>query len=489
MDELDFIGKIERQLLPIGCFFSDEQRQVILSEGNANIIAGPGSGKTTVLIAKIAYLMNRNIDLNKGICVITHTNVAVDEIKIQLKKVGINSFNYPNFIGTIHEFFNYFFSYKAYQELFPGKTPTLIEEDDFVERFKGKFEENRTDNYGGAIPVTKMKGNFLLFTQEQKVILKYDCPNSYKQIMLKSLRDIIYNGELRHNDTLSLAEWYIDKYLPLLKKAFCSRFAWLILDEAQDTSGFQFELLNKVVSLDKMNFQRYGDPYQSLYNMYSNNSEDAWVPSNEEAVFQPLELSNSTRFGNSIANILKTTCIEKYTSFKGLEQMNSFKPHLIIYKNKKDVIPSYLTIIEKYYSSRKDFKENNRKIAIVGSEHNHLKQYKGSYEKPKNIKVRTEGIMNTLYNLTLKGFYFYLKTNNFVEVSFSLKELINKVNEIMIDVKAKLGVIFKELINNKGIYNIQNRQKLKAAFEGILEHLSIEGKETSNLNSLINYVA
>jgi DNA helicase II / ATP-dependent DNA helicase PcrA len=470
LESLNFENDIERLLLPEGCYFTKEQRQVIDSEGNANIIAGPGCGKTTVLIAKIASLIKQNTT-KKGICVITHTNVAVDEIKTQLKKVGINEIKHPNFIGTIHEFFNYFFTYKAFQELFPGKEPTLLDEDDFVNKYKLKFEKYRTDDYRGAVPVSKMKENFLLFTQDNKVDLRFICSSSYKDTMLKSLLDIISDGEIRHNDTLSLAEWYINKYMPMIKKAFSTRFLWLILDEAQDTSKFQFELINKIVDIKEVKYQKYGDPYQALYNMYESNSEDGWIPYSEQNIFQPLELYKSARFGNRIASILKTTCIEKYSSFEGNPLMESFKPHLIIYNNKKDVIPAYLNIIEECYSNNNSFKDSKKKIAIVGAEHAHLKEYKNAYEKPKNLKIKTEGIIRLLHELTVKNIYIYLRTQNFIKGSFY--EFKYKIKDIR-EINSRLSVIYREVIINKGNYCENSIHKLKTVLEILFTSLFTE---------------
>lgn len=103
-----YFKEIESELLPKEAMFSEQQKNAILRNDTLNIIAGPGSGKTTVLTAKCAVLLNENKNKAKGICLITHTNVAVDEIKMSLSKVGLKDIEYPNFIGTIQEFFNTF---------------------------------------------------------------------------------------------------------------------------------------------------------------------------------------------------------------------------------------------------------------------------------------------------------------------------------------------------------------------------------------------
>ena len=47
--------------------------------------ACPGSGKTTTLVAKLAILADRIPNDGRGICVLSHTNVAREEIEKKLK--------------------------------------------------------------------------------------------------------------------------------------------------------------------------------------------------------------------------------------------------------------------------------------------------------------------------------------------------------------------------------------------------------------------
>src|SRR4051812_759031 len=99
MSILEQLKIITPKILPPGCDFSSQQKEAISAEGSIDIVAGPGSGKTTVLIAKCGLLLNDKAQSDKGTCLITHTNVAVDEIRTGLRKIGINDIEYPNFIG------------------------------------------------------------------------------------------------------------------------------------------------------------------------------------------------------------------------------------------------------------------------------------------------------------------------------------------------------------------------------------------------------
>ena len=99
MNELLF--EIEKNLLPKGCHFTEEQKNVIFEDNNTDVVAGPGAGKTTVLTARIKILLDQMKETGKGICVLTHTNVAVDEIKSSLKKLGVPEVRSPH-LSLIH---------------------------------------------------------------------------------------------------------------------------------------------------------------------------------------------------------------------------------------------------------------------------------------------------------------------------------------------------------------------------------------------------
>lgn len=85
--------------------FSAEKIAVIKSNDSKDVVACPGSGKTTTLLAKLAILATRMpLEEGKGVCVLTHTNVAIDEIKSKLQSQADVLFSYPNYFGTIQGF-------------------------------------------------------------------------------------------------------------------------------------------------------------------------------------------------------------------------------------------------------------------------------------------------------------------------------------------------------------------------------------------------
>jgi len=106
-----------------------ERIKIIQCLESKNIIASPGSGKTTTLLAKLIILGNRMpFDDDRGICVLTHTNVAIDLIKEKLGVKAYQLFSYPNFFGTIQSFVDKFLASTA-AIYYYGKRPDRIDSD------------------------------------------------------------------------------------------------------------------------------------------------------------------------------------------------------------------------------------------------------------------------------------------------------------------------------------------------------------------------
>ena len=103
------IQAAEELLLSHGAHFPEDARNVIRCWHSTDVAACPGSGKTTVLLAKLKLLADKMpLEKGAGICVLSHTNVAVDEIKNRLSDYADRLLNYPNYIGTIQSFIDRF---------------------------------------------------------------------------------------------------------------------------------------------------------------------------------------------------------------------------------------------------------------------------------------------------------------------------------------------------------------------------------------------
>jgi superfamily I DNA/RNA helicase len=114
----EFEGFISRE--DIAVLAKDEQLvlddnvriSILEAMHSIDVQACPGSGKTTLIAAKLILLAKKWRSQHRGICVLSHTNVAKDEIieRIQRSKTKEAQalLSYPHFIGTIQEFVHRF---------------------------------------------------------------------------------------------------------------------------------------------------------------------------------------------------------------------------------------------------------------------------------------------------------------------------------------------------------------------------------------------
>lgn len=440
---------ITPEILPPGCDFLEQQKNAILLEGNANIVAGPGSGKTTVLIAKCALLLRKYINSNMGICLITHTNVAVDEIRMGLKKLGISNFQYPNFIGTIQDFINTFFTKKAFHLILGDQEFNIIDDEEYQEVFEEIFEEQKPDWYTYSIPSVSKGNPRLHISNDLSFSFTSNVKISYRDSFNKSLKILFGQGIVTNLQCLEMANWFIEQYTEQIRKAIQSRFRYVLLDEAQDTSQLQYEILNKLFEDSNVIFQKFGDPYQALYSIFDGNN-DAWVPSKEIAVPYE-EISETSRFGTTIANIIKNVCIEKYNTFKSQNLVNSFKPYYLIYKNEDDLLEQYRGLIEYCNNKSVSFSCSNKKDAILAAFHDNLTSLFSSYKRP-TTKVRNSESL-------VKKCTDFLLTLLTKETDLTFKELRERVS-MSLDFKVILSKCIKSIISeNISTETINNQLK------------------------------
>lgn len=349
--------------------FEKDKVDVIKSNESRDIKACPGSGKTTVLLAKLLILSDRMpFEDGSGICVITHTNVAVNEIKSRFGKNADILFSYPNFCGTIQSFVDQFLTIPWYNS-FNEKPLVTVDDDransiirkefyrkDWNEQKKSKSLLHGNPDYKKACDlkdwnaVKKMEVEAILKVYfdfaEQKFYRGYDDghviaafnPRGSSDLyqILEEVRLKGYKGGiLQYQDAYSIALNYLTS-LPEVKQSLTERFKYVFLDEAQDSSKLQLDVIDGMFDRDKTVVQRFGDTYQSLYD---SEKPCAWKPR------KALPLDCSKRFGDAIAKVLRTVCIDDNKSLLGNPDIHSIKPVMIVYEDSSKVLPKFVELL------------------------------------------------------------------------------------------------------------------------------------------------
>lgn len=280
-------------------FTDAERRAVLLERGTRDVNAAPGSGKTTVLAAKLLLLARKWPHDRRGICVLSHTNVAREEIQKRLTATldGSRLLAYPHFIGTIHAFVNQFLALPFLRS--EGLEVDVIDDEVFANRAIGMamrmgILRGWAANNDGVKPMIgglAFRGSGLDLVSEGGTLPKADS-KSYP--LLRDIKfELTEKGVFRYADMFAFAEALLKKS-PALRDRLSKRFPLVFIDEMQDTSWAQEDLLNRVFD-ETVTVQRLGDLNQRIV------GSDQGARNLTFPRAHALSISTSKRFGPAIA--------------------------------------------------------------------------------------------------------------------------------------------------------------------------------------------
>lgn len=282
-------------------FDDEERRSALLENGSRDFNAVPGSGKTSLLAAKLLLLAKKWPHSRRGICVLSHTNVARDEIARRLAETaeGAQLLGYPHFIGTIHSFVNQFFAMPMLRSL--EQKVDVIDDLVFAEKALsrlnlGQFSGLRyylgNQNNGEGIATTLFYRTADLDVNVESGKLPASHTASYKALITLKTQ-LTSLGIFRHRDMFAYADLAL-RNCPHLVDVVHRRFPMVFIDEMQDTSWDQESFLNRIFD-GKSVLQRFGDVDQKILSD-EENAEHLTFPRQGHGC-----ISTSKRFGSAIA--------------------------------------------------------------------------------------------------------------------------------------------------------------------------------------------
>lgn len=327
------IAKAEQLLLPDGCSFDPERVQFITRLESGDLLAVPGSGKTTALRAKL-YCMAKELPMKdgRGILALSHTNVAVDELKKMLQNHCPQLFEYPNFVGTIQEFVDTFLALPYYVQKY-GHREDIIDADQY-ERACTNLMNKRgriTTYLSGKLKYGKdYKSIRLGYSEDGRKILRFGIEGKEVEIeaerkwlregnaeekvaqlidFLFQMKEKILNwGVLHYDDCYYLAETNIREH-PDIVGILRKRFAYVFVDEAQDMKGYQLKIIDKCFNCDSVVLQRIGDPNQAIFDGFSMvNTWESRTPS---------FINNSLRLTQEVASVVDHLVLDRGDNGQG----------------------------------------------------------------------------------------------------------------------------------------------------------------------------
>ena len=242
----------------------DQIEPVLDTEGAVLVIAGAGSGKTSVLTTRIAHLIVDKCVSPENILAITFTNKAANEMKERLMKIVGNVAGM--WVCTIHSMCVKILR-SAISLIGYDKNFTIYDETDKEKALKRVFED------------LAIKDDKLLKTAKNIISnAKNDClsPEEWKKENLEfNLCEQIfavysaYENYLKSNNALDFDDLLCKTYelfvrCPEIADYYADKFKYIHIDEFQDTNKVQY-LIAQRLSLKHGNIFVVGDEDQSIY--------------------------------------------------------------------------------------------------------------------------------------------------------------------------------------------------------------------------------
>ncbi|NBA78038.1 UvrD-helicase domain-containing protein [Emticicia sp. ODNR4P] len=475
--------------------FNEEQKIVIRTWNTVNIQACPGSGKTTTLAAKLMILAEKlPKSFQQGICIITHTNTAVDEIKKKLGPYANFYNNYPHHFGTIQSFVDKYLAIPAYKKHFQ-QSPNILDDDTWLKYLEKQSDYVRLakNNYitTNSINISKLVFNLNNFKISKKLndtnVFVGENSDTYKNIYAFKKR-MLEQGQVSYAEAYSLAFSYLRKN-PQLANLFSKRFSLVLIDEMQDMETHQYKLINDLFGNGNTIVQKIGDINQSIFSLNSEQEKSDWDTSANS-----LSLNSTTRLSHHLAEIVKPICLSPQSMEGNWNPFPLIKPTIIVFNDntKGNVKEKFVELIHahnllQFWSEDKPFKVIGGRRGEVQDKHLNINSYWSDFNKNISVKTREEfdnlfaylekcqalkseknvkEIRKTLLNAICKALKlaeirnpltsYYFTPATFTQYLFSEKEVENK------NLNAKLA---------KWILGFQHTPELRTEIEDYLKTL------------------
>lgn len=365
----------EKLLLPEGAHFSEDAKNVLRCWHSTDVAACPGSGKTTVLLAKLKLLADRMPFANgAGICVLSHTNVAVDEIKKRLSSYADKLLRYPNYIGTIQSFIDKFVT-MPYLRNIAGQRVQAVDDFTYAQYVVNQMQKHRKYNSLNFMIETKLKtstqfktkieyvqrlyiGNDgALYMEKQKRALAGSDKEStkrYKEILDNLLKK---EGIIRYKDAYAYAKAAVDDLSETYTDLFSARFKYIFIDEYQDCDEIQRQAIDAIFNSTRCTVMKIGDSDQAIYNSSQDRTPD-WIP---QVGFLPIMTSN--RYSQEIADVICNLKKDKTNIITSVGK-TGIKPVLLVFDTESigKVIGGYISVLEK-----KELFDENGIYKVIGA--------------------------------------------------------------------------------------------------------------------------
>lgn len=476
----EHIKKIEEAM---GIEFPEEQIDIIKHRGKpANVIACAGSGKTTLMVANLAYMqMANNGEIRpEKIIVISFNRTAIEEIKQRYNEIACKlDLSKKITFKTFHAL--YYTILKKYNEKNEIEKFAVMSEEDssrlFNRAFYSKARNKNDDNRDNIKSVRSFTVNNLIKTRNELVnnpkFINADVGEDYFDVIKEYRRLKTLENKLDFED-LQLKTYNIISSDENVEQFVKDKWNIWFIDEYQDISKIQMEILKKSVK-DFNNIVTIGDEDQCIFEFRGSKVD--------YIVDFPIYFSNSKRYLMSINyrcpqvildKAEKTIVNNKKRIHKKMESFNSGgEVEYIATQRCSESSEIIVDRVEELFNSD----ENLSEIAVL-FRNNKQQMFVIDRLIDKGIPVKVTRRSNLIYDHTIvrdilnivelaldeTDSYAFSKVFGKITPYFT-KNKVNNINKKML----KFGGSWREYVAEETNENIENTSYTLNVIEGLVE--------------------
>ena len=242
--------------------FNDAQKMAIRHrEGPMLVLAGPGSGKTTVITNRVRYLTEKAGVDPSHILVITFTRAAAREMRERYEQITQAGCSRVSF-GTFHSVF-----FLILKLAYRYKAADIVREEQRVQFIKEMLSKCDLEVEDEGEFISSVLSEISMVKGDIMDMDHYHAKNCSEDMFRQLYRG--YEARLRQNRLLDFDDMLVMCY-ELFKErkdilsAWQDKYRYILIDEFQDINRIQYEIV-KMLALPRNNLFIVGDDDQSIY--------------------------------------------------------------------------------------------------------------------------------------------------------------------------------------------------------------------------------
>ena len=241
---------------------NEAQKQAIVhKDGPCMVLAGPGSGKTTVITRRVEYLLEHHNVKPEEILVITFSKAATKEMRTRFHDLTQRKYSQVTF-GTFHGIY-----YGILKWAYNLNSSNIFSDDQkyqllqrVVEQLELDIDDEKEFLQGIAGEISNVKNNRIPLSEYHSMNCEEE---EFVQIYQMYEKERKRNRKIDFDDMLVLT-YELFAHRPDVLEQWQKKFRYILIDEFQDINQVQYDVI-RMLATPENNLFIVGDDDQSIY--------------------------------------------------------------------------------------------------------------------------------------------------------------------------------------------------------------------------------